>query len=67
MGIDNGFLKGKSSQEMTNTATNFKVLLWDIPPEIYRYARDVTPTSVTTTWKKQGSTGPQVLGYSVIL
>lgn len=54
-------LKGKSSEEMTNTADNFNVLPWDIPPEISTPARAVTPASVTTTWKKQGCAGPQVL------
>lgn len=54
-------LKGKRSQEMTNTAATFNVLPWDIPPEIYPYTRTTTPTSVTTTWKKQGCAGPQVL------
>ena len=46
---------------MTNTAANFNVLPWDIPPEIYTHIRAMTPTSVTTTWKKQGCAGPQVL------
>jgi len=54
-------LKGKSSQEMTNTAANFNLLPWDTPPESYKHTRAATPTSVTTTWKQQGCAGPQVL------
>lgn len=54
-------LEGKSSQEITNTATNFCVLPWAIPPEIHTHTRAMTPASATTTWKKQGCAGPQVL------